>query len=148
LYGLSYKSIDNDTVESQKEEEIISKTFKLSPLKIEEYKEKIELLIQNEKKFLVKNYSIKDMSNDLDIPLHHLSHIINNEFCTNYASFINNCRINYIIEHRHDETWSQFSLEGIAAEAGFNSKNSFFKAFKIATGETPAEYFRKKNVLM
>lgn len=142
LYGLNYKE-NYMIAKAQNEQEITNpKTFKLSDLKTKEYKEKIELLIQNEKIFLIKNYSLTDMSADLDIPLHHLSQVINKEFGTNFVSFINNSRIDYIIKHRYDPAWSQFSLEGIAAEAGFNSKNSFFKAFKIATGKTPSEYFK------
>ncbi|MGH2665446.1 helix-turn-helix domain-containing protein [Flavobacterium sp.] len=145
LYGLSHLYRDKSTVELKKEEETFSKTFELSPVKSKEYKDKIELLIHEEKAFLIKNYLLKDMAHDLNIPLHHLSHVINKEFGTNYTSFINNCRIEYIIRHRYDAEWSQFSLEGIGNEAGFNSRNAFFKAFKIATGETPSEYFRKKS---
>jgi AraC-like DNA-binding protein len=145
LYGLNNMRINDDTIKMEKNEEVLSKNFELPSLKIKEYKEKIGLLINNEKVFLIKNYSIKEMSNDLDIPVHHLSFVINKEFDTNYASFINNCRIDYIIEHRYDDEWSQFSLEGIGAEAGFNSRNTFFKAFKIKTGETPSEYFRKNT---
>ncbi|TGD59376.1 helix-turn-helix domain-containing protein [Flavobacterium humi] len=144
LYGLSHFS-NTDTLKREKEEEMLSKNFELSPVKVKEYKEKIESFIQNEKIFLIKNYSLGDLSNDLGIPLHHLSYVINKEFCINYKSFINNCRVAYIIQHRYDPEWSQFSLEGIGNEAGFNSRNTFFKAFKIATGETPSEYFRKKE---
>ncbi len=146
LYGLSYlNNYNSDLMTLKEEEEVLSKTFELSSAKSKEYKEKIELWIQNEKAFLAKNYLLKDMSKDLDIPVHHLSYVINKEFGTNYTSLINNCRIEYIIRNRYDPAWSQFSLEGIGNEVGFNSRNTFFKAFKIATGETPSEYFRKKE---
>lgn len=121
------------------------KSFELTSVKIEEYKKKIELLINDKNVYLIKNYSIKDMSNDLDIPVHHLSIVINNELSTNYASYINKCRINYIIEHRYDKEWINFSYEGMAKEAGFNSRNSFYKAFKKATGLTPSKYFENEK---
>ncbi|MCL9805716.1 helix-turn-helix domain-containing protein [Flavobacterium amniphilum] len=146
LYGLNFLYNGNkNSIKLNEEEETLSKTFELSYSKSKEYKEKIELLIHDKKVFLIKNYLLTDMSNDLDIPLHHLSYVINNEFGTNYTSFINKCRIDYIIEHRYDPEWAQFSLEGIGNEAGFNSRNTFFKAFKIATGKTPSEYFKKKE---
>ncbi|RYZ52219.1 MAG: AraC family transcriptional regulator, partial [Sphingobacteriales bacterium] len=50
----------------------------------------------------------------------------------------------FIIEHRFDEKWSHYSLEGLSAEAGFNSRSTFFKAFKLATGTTPSDYFSNK----
>lgn len=148
FYGFNNQfSIDEETNSGKTEqtEIVAAKTLELSPLKIEEYKIKTIAFISENKVFLKKNYSLKEMSCDLEIPLHHLSFLINNEFGTNYAGFINKYRIDYIIEHRFDEEWSHFSLEGIGAEAGFNSRNTFFKAFKIATGQTPSEYFKKNT---
>lgn len=120
----------------------LSRSLELPTSKIEEYKGCIENLIEKEQIFLVRNYSIKDMSTALDIPLHHLSYVINNNYGTNFKNFINNYRIDYIIKNRFRDEWINYTLEGIGHEAGFNSRNTFFKAFKIATGKTPAEYFK------
>lgn len=139
LYGFKDQFIND------KKTEILSKTLELGPHKIQDYKSRIIEIVNDRKIFLVKNYTITEMAHDLDIPLHHLSFIINKEFGTNFANYINKCRVNYIIERRNNPEWSQFSLEGIGAEAGFNSRNTFFKAFKIATGETPSEYFKKSS---
>jgi AraC-like DNA-binding protein len=142
LYGLNQSYNENQSIHFKEQEKTISKTFELSPNKSKEYKEKIESLIYDKEIYLIKNYKLNDMSNELDIPLHHLSYLINKELDTNYTNLINRCRIEYIIKHRYDAKWSRFSLEGIGYEAGFSSRNTFFKSFKIVTGKTPSEYFK------
>lgn len=143
LYGHKNPIIEQ-LPKSESSLEMLSKSLELSPLKISEYRERTISFMNEEKVFLKKNYSLKEMADDLDIPLHHLSFVINKEFGTNYANFINKFRIDFIIEHRFDEKWSHYSLEGLSAEAGFNSRSTFFKAFKLATGTTPSDYFSNK----
>lgn len=141
LYGLKKQQFTDNINKEQ-----YSKTLELSPLKIEEYKIKIEKLVDEKEIFLIKNYALKDMSDALDIPLHHLSFVINKEFGGNYKFYINRSRINYIIKNRYCEEWAHFSLEGIGDAAGFSSRNTFFKVFKIVTGETPAQYFKQTKI--
>lgn len=107
-----------------------NKIFSLSSEKINEYKEKLESFIKSQNPFLEKGYSIRQMAADCDIPVHHLSIVINREYGLNYADFINRYRVDYILTHRYDENWRQFSLEGLAKESGFNSRSSFIKALR------------------
>ena len=123
------------------------KKFTPSSAKADEYKEKLECFIPKQKPFLVKNYSIRQLASDCDIPVHHLSIVINREYGFNYADFINRYRIDYIITHRYDENYRQFSLEGLSSEAGFNSRSTFINAFKKVTNQTPSDYFAQKSAL-
>ena len=36
--------------------------------------------------------------------------------------------------------WRQLTLEGLALEAGFSNRTTFFRAFTKLTGCTPSEY--------
>jgi AraC-like DNA-binding protein len=145
LYGMGqsmdmtpFLVIDNKT-------EIINKKFILSIDKKQQYKQKLEAFIENEKPYFKKKYSIREFANDCDIPEHHLSIVINGDYGCNYTDFINRYRVNFIINNRYDKNWSSFSLEGLASEAGFNSRNSFLIAFKKVTGCTPSVYFAQNN---
>lgn len=143
LYGP--KKFLNKSNNSSKQDNI--KTFQLPAEKYNKYRKKIDNLIEVEKVYLRKNYLLKDMASDLNIPPHHLSNIINREYGTSYTNFINNCRIKHIIENKDCKEWSQFSIEGIGSAAGFNSRNSFFKAFKSYTGKTPCEFLKKDKIV-
>lgn len=145
LYGMK-KSFDrNPSLVLEDKTELIPKKFTLSIVKKEQYKQKLEAFIDDQKPYLKKKYSIRKFAFDCEIPVHHLSIVINGEYGCNYTDFINRYRINFIINHRYEKNWSSFSLEGLASEAGFNSRNSFHIAFKKVTGCTPSVYFAEKQ---
>jgi AraC-like DNA-binding protein len=148
LYGIirSHKIIKN--IENEDKTDPPSKKFSLSCVKNKEYKRKLELFIDENKPYLVKNYSIRQLAADCDIPVHHLSIVINREYGMSYTDFINRYRIDFIIAHRYNEYWVNFSLEGLSFEAGFNSRSSFINAFKKAKGQTPSDYFEKNKLNM
>lgn len=145
LYGIQRGFIITEILEVTEKIESTPKKFTLSSAKTDDYKEKLESFINKQKPFLVKNYSIRQLATDCDIPVHHLSIVINREYGLNYADFINRYRIDFIISNRHNEKYYQFSLEGLSIEAGFNSRSSFINAFKKVTGQTPSSYFAQKN---
>lgn len=119
----------------------ISKRKSISESKIIEYMQKLEQFMIEEKPYFKKKYAIREFAADCNIPVHDLSAVINSEYHCSYTEFINKHRVEFIIANRYDENWSSFSLEGLASEAGFNSRNSFFIAFKKITGQTPSAYF-------
>ena len=147
LYGILGCLNIPEILEVEDEIEPSPKKFTPSSVKTDECKEKLESFITKQKPFLVKNYSIRQLAADCDMPVHHLSIVINREYGINYADFINRYRIDYIITHRYDENYRQFSLEGLSSEAGFNSRSTFINAFKKVTNQTPSVYFAQKSNL-
>jgi AraC-like DNA-binding protein len=67
------------------------------PNKHHNAKDAIENLLQNEHWYLTKSYSIAAMSDELEIPVHILSTIINHEYQLNFRDLINQYRVEYII---------------------------------------------------
>jgi AraC-like DNA-binding protein len=53
---------------------------------------------------------------------------------------MNRMRIDYIIENLGGPQWGNLTLEGIARQAGFNSRTTFFNSIKKATGLAPSEF--------
>jgi len=107
-----------------------------------DYKARVETLLDRKKPFLKKRYSIGQMSEDTDIPTHQLSALINMEYDTNFNVLINTRRIEHIIAGYRPGDLQRLTLEGIAENAGFNSRYTFIKAFKRIKGVTPSEFFK------
>ncbi len=100
-----------------------------------------ELFIQ-QKPFLKKGFTIKELSQLTSIPTHHLSNLINHEFNLPFQDFINLKRIEYMKTNITSTEWEKLSLEGIAWEVGFNSRTTFFRSFVKLTGISPSEYMQ------
>jgi AraC-like DNA-binding protein len=62
----------------------------------------------------------------------------------NFASFINNYRVEAVKKMILDSDFENYSLLAIGLESGFTSKTTFYDAFKKATGMTPNS-FRNMN---
>lgn len=108
--------------------------------KREEYLLVLETLMLQKRPYLIKRYTIQDMTEDTGIPIFHLSYLINSQFNMNFQNFINLKRVEYIKLRFQEEEWKQLSLEGIALKAGFTSRTTFFRAFIRNTGMAPSSY--------
>ena len=108
--------------------------------KQDEYLEKLNRFMNEQKPYLDENITIKDLAEELEIPSHHLSIVINNRLNKNFYNFINEYRIKESQEILKDPDNFDASILSIAFKAGFNSKSAFNNTFKKITGLTPTEY--------
>jgi AraC-like DNA-binding protein len=58
----------------------------------------------------------------------------------NFFNYINDLRIAKAKKMLNGDQHDKLSIEGIAKVVGFQSKSSFYTAFKKTTGITPTEY--------
>lgn len=107
---------------------------------IEDYVGKIKHFMAVEKPYLDADLSLPDLSARMDIPSHHLSRVINEQFGVNFFDFINQYRIEEVKARINNPKYQNFSLLGIALDSGFNTKSAFNRVFKKMTGFTPSEY--------
>jgi AraC-like DNA-binding protein len=107
---------------------------------IEQYVSKINHFMATEKPYLNADLSLPDLANRLDIPSHHLSRVINEQFGVNFFDFINQYRIEEVKARIENPEYQNLSLLGIAFDSGFNTKSAFNRVFKKMTGFTPSEY--------
>ena len=84
--------------------------------------------------------SLTLLAETLDIHHHELSWIINVALRKNFNDFINEYRVVDVARKMQDPAYDHLTLLGIAFESGFNSKNTFNRAFKQLTGKNPVEY--------
>ncbi len=99
-------------------------------------------VIMNEEAIYRKNdLSIRDLASRLDIHPNYLSQVINEREGKNFYEFVNNYRLEEFKRLITIPKNQNFTLLSLAYESGFNSKSSFNRYFKKATGITPSQYF-------
>lgn len=104
---------------------------------------KLQEILENEKQYLNSNLNIEDLASRMEVHRNTLSRCINEYFGINFHQYINDFRIKTASELLKDPQHNHFSIEGIALNAGFNSKSVFNPAFKKKMGLTPSEYRKK-----
>lgn len=98
----------------------------------------LELLMEEKLLFKNPNLKLQDLAQELSLSSHQLSQFLNDNLGKNFTQFVNEYRINDACKLL--ETDTLLSIEGIGDEVGFNSKSTFFSAFKKVKGLTPAKY--------
>lgn len=96
---------------------------------------------ENSKKFLSKDISLAVLAGQFDTNTKYLSEIINSHYQINFNSYINNLRINYIIEKlKTDPNYKNYKISYLAESCGFSSHSSFATVFKSITGISPVKF--------
>lgn len=106
---------------------------------------KIRTYLDEEKPFTNPNFSISDIALEMKVPHHHVSYCINNIFKMKFTKLRTELRVDYTKKLLQDTFHSNITIDGIAQMAGFNSRSSFYNAFKEVTGKTPIEFLNSIN---
>ena len=70
---------------------------------------------------------------------------VNEKFGKNFYNFVNEYRVKEARILLISNEYENYSIEGIAKTAGFNSKSVFNELFKAHTGLTPKEFKENLN---
>lgn len=101
--------------------------------------------IVNEKLFTDPKLNLRTLSMALELNEKELSRLINQQSNSNFYRFINQFRVDNFKNLLCSGKARQLSILGLAEEAGFNSKSTFYTAFKTLEGITPKQYESKLN---
>jgi AraC-like DNA-binding protein len=121
------------------------KDDKIEILDLDEWKEKIEILMIIDKMYKNPELVISDLSSKLGTHSKKVSQVINQGFNLNFNDFINHHRIKALLQKIEKGEHNIQTLLSIALECGFNSKSTFNRAFKRATALSPKEYIEKNH---
>lgn len=118
-------------------------TLRLSDETAKEYLVMIKDYMENQQPFLMEDCTMQTISEGVGIPIHQISHILN-QFCRkNFSDFVNEYRIDKARHFLQSDKYDRMTIEAIGFECGFGSKSNFNKAFKKVTNMTPSEYRRQ-----
>jgi AraC-like DNA-binding protein len=113
----------------------------------EQIKSQLNDLMKSQKPYTNASLSLRDLAITLDTTEKKLSSVLNNTLNTSFYDYLNSLRIEEFIEKTNEGLLESMSIAGIANICGFNSKSSFYRAFKKETNMTPTEYLNKNNSL-
>lgn len=103
---------------------------------------KIEHKVMEEKSYLNPDIDASTLATDLGISVHYLSQAFSQEMQTTFYSYINDARIEAA---KVALKTSQQTVLDIAFSVGFNTRSSFYNAFKKNTGMTPSKFKAEKG---
>ena len=105
---------------------------------------KIDDYIISQQRFLDASVSMEVLSEELEMSTSHFSKVINTISENNFSDYINSYRVNQAKQLLSDKEFENYTIVAIGLECGFNSKSTFYAAFKKFTSQTPTE-FRSAN---
>ena len=110
---------------------------------LQSWKEKIQQAVVGGKAYENPELSLTELAQQLQTNPSLLSKMVNRGFAMNFNDFINYYRVQAVITQLKDGRHLQQTLTSIAYDCGFNSKATFNRAFKKATGKTPQDFLKE-----
>ncbi|AZA87475.1 AraC family transcriptional regulator [Chryseobacterium shandongense] len=136
VQGIKDDRIKENNSDLQKSKTTIPKTVLL------ELKTHLEMFETN-KEFLHKNITIEGLAKKFGTNRDYLSKSVNELKGKNFSQYVNELRINYIVEElKTDVVIRKHTISAIAEDIGFNNSESFSNAFKKITGTLPSYYIK------
>lgn len=101
----------------------------------------LQTMMAEKKLYQQPELTLSQLAQSLGVSNHQLSQLLNETFNKSFYQYVNELRVEQAKKLLLSEN---MAIVDIAQTAGFNSKPSFYKAFKSSTGLTPGE-FRKQG---
>ncbi|MDE5421522.1 helix-turn-helix domain-containing protein [Ancylomarina sp. DW003] len=100
--------------------------------------------METEEPYLDATLTLQKLAGKIELPNRDLSILINHNLNQHFFDFINQFRIKKAQRILLNPDNNQLTIQQIMYDVGFNSKSSFYTAFKKQTGLTPSEYRKNK----
>lgn len=96
--------------------------------------------------FLQKNITLGKIATELNTNVKYLSIIIKKNKAENFSNYINQLRINYIVEKLStQDEFSKYKISHLSDLCGYSSPASFTKSFFEIMKQTPSDYIKSLN---
>jgi AraC-like DNA-binding protein len=99
-------------------------------------------MMEREESFLDPGITLPKLAQTLNVPVNHLSQVINEQLGRNFFDFINGYRVEAAKRLLRQPEAGQHKLISVAFDCGFNSLATFNRVFKERAGRNPSD-FRK-----
>ena len=129
---------ENNTVASTK-----TKSLNISKEIINDVLQKLETF-EEKKGFLQIDLSVNSLAKQFDTNSKYFSKIVNTYKNKSFTNYINELRINYVIEElKRNSRFRKYTIKAIANEIGFNTTEAFSKSFHKTTGIYPSFFIKE-----
>jgi AraC-like DNA-binding protein len=116
---------------------------KIAATDAQAWTEKLEKVIHDKQLYKDPNLKLSDLAQKINISAHLLSQLLNENLGKSFSTYINEYRINEAC--KLIATNDLLTFEAIGYEVGFNSKSTFYTAFRKIKDTTPALF--KESIL-
>ena len=110
-------------------------------LEKEEVLKKLEHLKEN-KCYLEKNFKLSECARKLEMPSHHISYFLKQYYGLSFAAYQNTLRTEHAKKLIEEGYLENNSIDALAEECGYASRNSFRKTFKSLIKISPKQPLR------
>lgn len=107
--------------------------------------DKLDRLMQTEKMYMDPELTLDKLAQTLAVSRGVLSQLLNDYLRVNFYDYINRFRVEEVKRLVLGSEKQHLTLVGLAFEAGFSSKTSFYRVFKRFTQMTPSEFIRREQ---
>ncbi|MDH7446259.1 helix-turn-helix domain-containing protein [Aquimarina sp. 2201CG14-23] len=104
------------------------------------YFKELNFLMKEAKIYRDASLGLEGISKMLKISSNYLSQMVNKLSGANFSDYVNSFRVEDAKSKLKDPNFANYTVLAIALESGFNSKSTFYNAFKKHTGISPNEY--------
>jgi AraC-like DNA-binding protein len=105
----------------------------------QEVKTKFENL-EKSKSYLKQNFNLTEFARELEMPSHHISYFLKQQYELSFAAYKNKLRINYAKKLIEKGYLENNTIDALAEECGYANRTSFSKSFKSLVGMSPSQY--------
>lgn len=102
--------------------------------------ERIDAYVGDEKRYQDPALGQEQLASELGMGTSTLSRLINQHSGQNFSDYLNGYRVEEVKELLVQEEFRAYTVVAIGLECGFNSKSTFYTAFRKHTGQSPTEY--------
>lgn len=101
---------------------------------------------ESRKKFLEKDLTLVNLASAFNTNSNYLSKVINHYRNKNYNNYLNDLRIDYIVDLLKGQSkYRNYTIKALADESGFSTPQHFSKAFFASTGIYPSYFLNELN---
>lgn len=141
---------DESSIEFQTEKSILLETKLEMSSKIIILEETEQRILDSLKKFEEANHfnqkeiSLYNLAHEINTNTKYLSNIIKKHKKKSFNSYINDLRINYIVQKlKNNPTYLNYKISHLADEVGFSSHSAFSSVFYQLMGVKPSVFIKK-----
>lgn len=120
--------------------------YSRSSINEQQLKETFELIkdgFERERLHVKTDLTLSSLAAHINTSRHQVSQAISTQYSGNFFDLVNDYRVEEFKRRATQPEARNLTLLGIAQEAGFSSKATFYSVFKKKTGMTPSEYLEK-----
>ncbi|NUO81355.1 AraC family transcriptional regulator [candidate division KSB1 bacterium] len=146
IYVMGYLSLRQREVHIEKFDLTRAPKYQKSGLSAEQaenYLHRLRQFMETKRVYAKNDLTLNELAEQIAIPAHHLSQIINDRLRQNFYDFVNNYRVEEAKRRLLDPAYQHLTILAIAYEVGFSSKSVFNAAFKKYANMTPSQFKKK-----